>query len=232
MNQVLDEVLRTTLVEFGTRLQAILPNLLAMLVLLGAGLVAGATVRYAVGFVLRHVRFDAFARRTGIGAVLEKGGFRVTPSTVFALALGWLTLAVFVLLAVAALDVKAAVDLVNRAFAYMPNVLAALLLLIFGSLVAGFVRRSVLIGAVNAGLPSARLLAGGAQAGVLVLFGAMAMEHLALGRQVVLVSFTILFGGVVFAIALAFGLAGRDLARESLERLRTRKEPPDDLHHL
>jgi hypothetical protein len=57
-----------------------------------------------------------------------------------------------------------------------------------------------------------------AQTGLMVLFGAMALEHLGLGRQVILIAFAILFGGIVLALALAFGLAGRDLARELLER--------------
>jgi hypothetical protein len=232
MKQVFDEVISTTLVEFGNRFRDFVPNLLAMLVLLGLGLLAGGAVRYAVAFVLRRLAFDRFAQRTGVSTVLQKGGIRAAPSTFLAITLAWFVLAVFVLLAVAALDVTAAVEVVNRAFAYIPNLLIAGGLLLLGSLVAGFVRRSVLIGAVNAGIPSARLLAGGAQVAILILFGAMALEHLGLGRQVILVSFTILFGGVVFALSLAFGLAGRDLARESLEKMRSRREGGDDLHHL
>jgi hypothetical protein len=142
----------------------------------------------------------------------------------------WTLLAVFVLLAIAALDLEFAMDLVSRALAYLPQVLLAGALLLLGALVGAFVRRSVLIAAVNAGLPSARALAGAAHTALLVLFAAMALEHLGVGRQVILTSFTIAFGGVVFALALAFGLAGRDLARDVLERaLRsTPGEAPDD----
>jgi hypothetical protein len=62
----------------------------------------------------------------------------------------------------------------------------------------------------------------------------MALEHLGVGRQVILISFTILFGGVVFALALAFGLAGRDLAGQVLERIARRREEEgrDELKHL
>ena len=232
MKEVFDEVIRTTLVEFGVRFRDFVPNLLAMLVLLAAGLLAGAAVRIGVGFTLRWVGFDRFAERAGVSTVLQKGGIRAAPSKVLSLTLAWLVLAVFVLLAVAALDVTVAVDLVNRSFAYLPHLLVAAALLLLGSLLAGFVRRSVLIAAVNAGIPSARLLAGGAQVALMVLFAAMALEHLGLGRQVILVSFTILFGGVVLALALAFGLAGRDLARDSLEKMRAKKTEPDDLKHL
>jgi hypothetical protein len=232
MNEVFDEVIRTTLVEVGARFQDFVPNLLAMLVLLAIGFLAAVAIRFSVGFLLRWLAFDRFSERTGIRTVLQKGGIRAAPSRVLALTLAWLVLAVFVLLAVAALDLAAAVNLVNEAFAYLPNLLVAGALLLLGSLVAGFVRRSVLIAAVNAGVPSARLLAGGAQAGLLILFAAMALEHLGLGRQVILTSFTILFGGVVLALALAFGLAGRDIARETLDRMRARRPEDDELKHL
>ena len=232
MNEVFDEVIRTTLVEVGARFQDFVPNLLAMLVLLAIGILAAVAIRFSVGFLLRWLAFDRFSERTGIRTVLQKGGIRAAPSRVLALSLAWLVLAIFVLLAVAALDLAAAVNLVNEAFAYLPNLLVAGALLLLGSLVAGFVRRSVLIAAVNAGVPSARLLAGGAQAGLLVLFAAMALEHLGLGRQVILTSFTILFGGVVLALALAFGLAGRDIARETLDRMRARRPEDDELKHI
>jgi hypothetical protein len=69
---------------------------------------------------------------------------------------------------------------------------------------------------------------------ILVLFGAMALEHLGLGTRVVLVAFGILFGGVVLALALAFGLAGRDLAREALRGLARQAggRQDDGINHL
>jgi hypothetical protein len=146
----------------------------------------------------------------------------------------FVVLAFFGLLALGSLDPLFARELVSRALAYLPQVLVAAALIALGAVVAGFVHRGVLIAAVNRGLPSARLLAGFAQSALLILFAAMALEHLGVGRQIILVSFTILFGGVVFALSLAFGLAGRDLARELLERLARKGEPPreDPLRHI
>jgi hypothetical protein len=126
-------------------------------------------------------------------------------------------------------------DLVSRAVTYLPRVLIALALVLLGALVSAFLRRSVLIAAVNAGLPSARILAAAVHTALMILFAAMALEQLGVGRQVILTSFTILFGGGVFALSLAFGLAGRDLAREFLERLlrpRAPEDKGDGLHHL
>jgi hypothetical protein len=233
MREVLDDLIRQTLQGFGQRLAEFGPNLLAMLLILAVGLLAAGVVRFAVRFVLPRLGFDRFAQRAGIALVLQKGGILSAPSAVVALVLAWGLLAVFMLLAIGALDVQIARELVGRAFAYLPQVLIAVTILVLGALVAAFVRRSVLIAAVNAGLPSARLLAGAAHAGLMVLFTAMALEHVGVGRQVILVSFAILFGGAVFAISLSLGLAGRDLAREFLERVaRGRPEGDDDLRHL
>ena len=231
---MLSEVLRTTFGEFGARLQAFAPNLLAMLVLLVTGAVVAGAVRVALAFVLPRLGVDRFAERSGIGDVARRAGLTRRPSRTIALAVAWMVLAVFVLLAVAALDLRVAVDLVSRAFAWLPHLLVAIALLVAGGLVAGFARRSVLIAAVNAGLPSARLLSSGAHAALFVLFAAMALDEVGLGQRVVLTAFAISFGGIVLALALAFGLAGKEIARESLERLLRRRGPEDEdgLRHL
>ena len=231
---MLSEVFRTTFGEFGARLQAFAPNLLAMLMLLLTGAVAAGAVRIGLVFLLPRLGVDRFAERSGIGEVARRAGLTRRPSRTIALAVAWMMLAVFVLLAVAALDLRVAVDLVARAFAWLPHLLVAIALLVAGGLVAGFARRSVLITAVNAGLPSARLLASGVHAALVVLFAAMALEQVGLGQRVVLTAFAIFFGGIVLALALAFGLAGKEIARESLERLLRRRGPEDEdgLRHL
>jgi hypothetical protein len=203
---MLNEVIRTTLVEFADRVRGFAPNILAMLAILLVGVLAAGAVRFAFGFVLPRLGVDRFAERSGLGDVARRAGLTRRPSRTIALAAAWVVLAVFMLLAVAALDVRVAVDLVSRA----------------------------LIAAVNAGLPSARLLSSGAHAALFVLFAAMALEEVGLGQRVVLTAFAISFGGVVLALALAFGLAGKEIARESLERLLRRRGPEDEdgLKHL
>jgi hypothetical protein len=231
---VLADVIRQTLDGFRQELAAFGPRLLAMTVILVVGVVVAGLLRYALRFVLRRLGFDRLAERAGLALGLRKLGFAGQPSGAFAAGAAFLLLAFFVLLALGSLDLQLARELVAQTFSYLPQVLVAAALLVLGAVIAGFVRRGVLIAAVNAGLPSARLLAGFAQSALLILFGAMALEHLGVGRQIILVSFTILFGGVVFALSLAFGLAGRDLARELLERLSRKGEPPreDPLRHL
>lgn len=215
----MNEILRQTWSGFADRLIAFGPNLLAMLVTTVAGVVLAGVVHVALKWLLPRVGVDRFCEHAGIATLLEKGGIAQRPSRVLAGVVAWCVLGVFALFAIAALDLEIAMGLIAQTFAYLPQLLIGLAILLLGALVAGFVRRSVLIAAVNAGLPSARLIAGGAQAALLVLFSAMALDHLGVGRHVILIAFAILFGGVVLALALAFGLAGRDLAHELLGRV-------------
>jgi len=231
---MLNDVFQTTLLHFIDRVRGFAPNILAMLAVLVVGFLLAGAVRVALTFLLPRLGVDRFAERSGLGDVARRAGLTRRPSRNIAVASAWIVLAIFMLLAVAALDVQVAVDLVTRAFAWLPHLLVAVALLLAGGLVAGFARRSVLITAVNAGLPSARLLASGAHAALFVLFAAMALEEVGLGQRVVLTAFAISFGGVVLALALAFGLAGKELARESLERWLRRRGPEDEdgLKHL
>jgi len=235
MWEFLSDVIRKTLTGFGERMAGFGPNILAMLVILLTGFLIAGALHFVLRLLLPRLGFDRFAQRLGLSLILQKGGVARPASAALAALLAWALLAVFVLLAIGALNLEFAMDLVSKTFSYLPQVIIAAALLVLGALVSAFLRRSVLIAAVNAGLPFARLLAGGVHTALMVLFVAMALEHLGVGRQVILVSFTILFGGVVFALSLAFGLAGRELARGFLERLARRAEPAekeDELRHL
>jgi hypothetical protein len=234
MWEFLVQVFGQTLNGFAERLAAFGPNLLAMVVTLAVGILLAGALHVLLKRVLPRLGVDRGAERAGVTAVLEKGGIVSRPSRVLAALLSWAVLGVFVLLAIGTLDIEIAMGLISQTFAYLPQLLIGLAILILGGLVAAFVRRSVLIAAVNAGLPHARALAGSAQVALVILFAAMALEHLGVGRQIILIAFAILFGGVVLALALAFGLAGRDVAREFIDRAaREWRDRSDDVsRHL
>jgi hypothetical protein len=98
-----------------------------------------------------------------------------------------------------------------------------------GFLVGNVVWRGALLATVNAGLPSARLVAGGLRLLVIALSVAIALEQLGLGTAVVLTAFAIAFGALMLGLAIAFGLGGRDVARQILEQqLKGRDSRPSD----
>jgi len=106
----------------------------------------------------------------------------------------------------------------NIIIPYLTHSIGAVLLLIAGTVIARFLERSVLIGAVNAKLQYARFLSLGIKWLVLVLTAAMVLDHLQIGGTVVELAFGILFGGIVLTLALAVGLGSRDIVSRSLER--------------
>jgi hypothetical protein len=111
---------------------------------------------------------------------------------------------------------------------YIARSVGAILLLIGGTVIARFLERSVLIGAVNAKLQYARVLSLGVKWLVLVLTAAMVLDHLQIGGAVVELAFGILFGGIVLTLALAVGLGSRDIVSRSLERSTTFEPLPGD----
>ncbi len=130
----------------------------------------------------------------------------------------WLVLAGGLAVSVGAIDTPLTNVLARRVLAYLPGALAALLILFAGMAIARFVERTVLIEAVNRQIEAARVLALGARWLVVLFAAAMALEHLAIGGVLVIVSFSILFGGIALALALAVGLGARDVVGRALER--------------
>jgi hypothetical protein len=146
----------------------------------------------------------------------------------------WIVWAGFIVSAVDTLQFAPFQGLVREFFAFVPRILVALLVLALGFLVGNFVWRATLLASVNAGMPAARLLSGTLRLLVIAIAVAMALEQLRLATTVVLTAFAITFGALMLGLALAFGLGGRDAAKQLLEqRLKARERPePDTTSHL
>jgi uncharacterized membrane protein len=118
---------------------------------------------------------------------------------------------------------------------YLPNVFTALLVLLVGYVLSNFLGRAALIASVNAGIRVSGVIGKFVKLLVLTLSATMALEQLGIGRETVILTFAIVLAGVMLALALAFGLGGRDLAREYLEKKMRGKdegEERDEISHL
>ena len=212
-----------------------LPRLLALAVVLLVAVAAAWIARAMVRRSLQRVAFDKMTERWGLAEAAEWSPQR-SPSLLVARLAYWMIILVGLLIGVSALDPSMTSMLVVRLLSYLPNLLAAALILAVGAVFARFAARGVLISAVNMHIQWARLLSLGVKWLVLVLAGAMAMEHLSIGGRIVDLAFGILFGGIVLALALAVGLGSKDMVSRSLERQTDRKEEPVDdatrFHHL
>ena len=209
-----------------------LPGLLALLVIFLFTVALAAIVRVALSRFLRGIDFDERVIRWGFPDVAELAPGK-SPSLLVIRVVSWTILVLGLLAGISALDAALPSMLVVRLFVYVPNVLAALIVLGVGVFAARFLARSVLISAVNMRLQSARLLSLGVKWLVLVLAGAMALQHLGLGGSIVTLSFGILFGGIVLAMALAVGLGSKDMVSRSWEQQgQPERDVKEPVHHL
>jgi hypothetical protein len=215
------------LVELGDRLTILLPGMLVMLTLFALGLIVGWVVRVFVTRVARALGFDRALERWGLASTLRRSGIVRTPADVLGLVLFWGIFILFASLGIDALGVPGSRGATALVLAFLPPLFAAALILLVGWVVANFLSQGLLIAAVNAGLPEARVLARATHWGVLLFAGATALTHLGIGKEMVLVAFGITFGGLVLALALAFGLGGRTFARDLLARRLRRDAPPE-----
>jgi hypothetical protein len=214
------------LLQVRERLLAIIPGLLILLTLLVIGFLLASLARVLVFRVGRALGVDGLFERWGIAPSLRRSGILRLPSEVLGLVCFWAIFIIFASVGIDAMALPGAPGATALLVAFLPPLFAAALILLVGWLVANFLSQGVLIAAVNARLPEARLLARGVYWGVLLFAAATALTHLGIGKEMVLVAFGITFGGVVFAMALAFGLGGRNIARHILERRLRREAPP------
>jgi hypothetical protein len=233
VTNICDTILTGPLKDFLQRLITFLPNLFSSLIIFVLGLVLGWILKKIIIKIARLFKTDPFCSTIGITEALEKVGIKGSPSRFLGRIFYWLAVIIFTIIALYALKVPAIENLLEQFLLYLPNIFIAALLITVGYLLGNFLGRTILIAAVNAGMRFAGLLARGVKILIFVFAFAMALEQLGIGRNIVVVAFTILFSGIVFALALAFGLGGKDIARDYLEKkFKEKEEDKDDIQHL
>jgi hypothetical protein len=210
-----------------------LPNLLAMLIIILIGIIAARIVRAVLLRLLKAINFDSWSDRMGLTSVMRKGDLWAKPSIAVGAFVFWLLIIVAFMAGLDALQVRAIDNLTSQFVLYLPRVLAAVLILVFGYIVTGFIGRAVLISAVNRGYHFARLLAEAVRLLLVVLFVAMALEQLQVAPNIVVAAFSIIFGGIVLALAISFGVGGINAAQKIIERETEKKdEGKEDMEHI
>jgi uncharacterized membrane protein len=212
----MSDALHQSLYRVLSLLIAILPGILAFFVALAIFTLIGMALSVILRRGLTWAKLDDHIAR-------DRGSANWTPLTsptaIVAQVSFWGCVLLGLIIGVSAFDTSysTAATLPISLLPYLTHTVGAILLLIAGNLIARFLARSVLIGAVNAQLQYARFLSLGIKWLVLVLTAAMVLDHLQMGGNVVELAFGILFGGIVLTLALAVGLGSRDLVSRSLE---------------
>jgi hypothetical protein len=211
------QALRLSMTRMLSQLASLLPGIVALV----TALLVSALIAWAVAAILRRslarLEFDRRVAQWGFPALVEWSPSS-SPTLLLTRVIAWIVVLIGFLIGISAFDGALPSQFVTGLFAYLPNVMAAIVVLVAGSIIARFLARSVLIGAVNLNLHYARLLSVGVKWLVTVLALTIAIERLGIGGGIIRLAFGILFGGIVLALALAVGLGSKDLVSRSLER--------------
>ena len=219
--------------NFATAFALFVPRLIAAAIIFASGLVVALVLRRIIHRLLVSLHFDRLTHRTGASEMLHNAGMPAA-ELLIARIVFWIVWIGFIVSAVDTLQFGPFQGLVQEFFRFVPRFLIALLVFTLGFLIGNFLWRATLLAAVNAGVPGARLLSGALRLLVIAIGVVMALEELGLATGVVLTAFAITFGAPMLGAAIAFGLGGRDAAKQVLERQfrASRERDSDATPHL
>lgn len=211
---VLLEPLHGLLLQVG----AFLPRLAVAVAVLLAGWLLAKAVRFSVVKAMRALNFHVLTQRAGIDNFLQQGGTRKDTTDLFGLIGYWVVILASLIVAFSGLGLSQVTDLLTRVMFFLPRVLVALLVVVFGAYFSGFVGGAVQGYCRSAGIGDADLLGRVVRYAIMTFVVLLAIDHLDIGGGLIQQTFLILLAGVVFAVALALGLGARERAAHLIER--------------
>ena len=207
------------------QLMAFVPMLLGALLILLIGWLIAKAIEGVVVKVLKTIALDKLADQIQFSSVLAKGGIKNKLSELIGVIIYWLVMLAVGMVGFNALQLTVAAELFQSIVVFLPNVIAAVFILIVGVFAAAFLATTVRTTASNAGIYQSQLLAQAVQAIVVIFAMVAALQQLQI--QFVGEVFLIILGGVSLGTALAFGLGCKDLAgrwvNNLVEQLQSRK---------
>jgi hypothetical protein len=203
---------------FVTKIAVFLPNLFFSIAILLLGWVICNVIKRVVVRVLKLCQFDNLAERAGIKQILERGGIRQAPSDIIGLLTFWFLFLIAIVTTLETLNLSGATDTLHTIYLYIPKIVAALVTLILGLYFANFLETVTRTSCANAGLDAAASIGRAAYIGTTIFVVAGIFEILDIASEIVIWAFILVFGAVCLALALAFGLGGRDVAARYLEK--------------
>jgi len=201
-----------------------LPRLAIALVVVIVGWFIAKAAKFAIVRGLRAINFHVLTARAGLDGFLRDGGIHTDTTDILGLMVYWLVILGALVIGFNSLGLIYVTDLLGRVMLFVPKVMVALLVLAFGAYFARFLANAITAYCKNVHIQDAELLGRLAQYAILTFVVLIALDQVNIGGEIVRQSFLIILAGLVFALALAFGLGGKEWAAEMLERWWPRKK--------
>jgi hypothetical protein len=223
------DILLETAREFLHQIAAFLPRLLLALVVVAIGWLLAKAARFAIERGLRALNLPVLTERAGTDNFLHQAGMRGDTTSLFGLVAYWLVILAALMIAFNGLGLTYITDLLGRLVLFTPKLLVAMLVVVFGSYCARFVGGAVHTYCMEAQIPDADLLGRIARYLIVIFVVMIALGQIDVGGDIVQRTFLIILGGLMLALALAFGLGGKDWAAAMLERWWPRHRRDDEV---
>jgi len=217
---VLLEPARTILAQISQ----FLVSVLLVIIILIIGWLISKLIKTIVTNGLRAIKIDELSDRIELDNLLKKGGITYSLSELIGVVFYWLALLVSFMVAINAIGLTVAADLLNKVVLYIPNVIAAMFILILGMFAATLLRNIVQTAANNAGLSQGKILSAVVETIVIAFAIFVCLEQLRIGIRITELTVAIILGSVGLGLALAFGLGCKDIAgkfvNEQIDKLK------------
>lgn len=212
------QILQNSFNEFFGEFAHFLPKLIGALILLLIGWFIARGVKWAVKRILNTLRFDELADRLEFDEFLKKGGVKTTTSGIVAGLVYWSIMLIVLSAFFDALGIDAVKDLFKNIINFIPNIIIAVIILVLGTFAADFVKNLVEVGLRNAEYNNPELIGKIVKGGIMFFVISLIMTKLNIGGELIQMIIQILLGGLGLALALAFGLGGKDWAAGVIDK--------------
>ncbi len=218
------DIFVASLASFWTQLASFVPQLLAALVLLFVGWLLAKLARNGIVRVLKMLKFDTVSEKSGLEAFLKQADLEVSLASILGNLIYWLIILVMIVTVANSLGLHMVADLFNKVVLYIPNVIVAILVLVFGTVLARFINRIVFAWLNNVGFDGALTVSTFSEYAMMVFVFFIAMEQLQIANELLTAAFIIAFGAIGLAFAIAFGLGARSWAESFIEKMTKSKK--------
>jgi len=214
-----ENLIFTPFTEMTGTVLGFIPTLLFALGVLIVGTFLAHAFEHVVARVFKQIEFDTVSEKMGLTKALHKGGIKRSPSNLIGGLTYWVLMVMVLVMSVKALGITASSALIDKILAYIPSVITGAVALIIGMLLAKFVATVVYITAKNTDMPSPAMLARLSKWAIVGYVSIIYLKEVGFVDLFVGAHYTIFIAGIVFALALSFGLAGKDVASHYLNAL-------------
>jgi len=203
--------------EMLTRVGAFIPKLIGVLVILIIGWLLAKIIESLLVRALKLIRLDTLSEKSGTSNFLAKGGIKYTLSELVGVLVYWIVLLIVMVTALNAMQWTVAAELLNTVVAYIPNIIVAMFLLVFGMFVSTLLGTVIRTAASNAGIVQAKLLGQITQTVVIIFASVIALQQLRIQTGVILNVINITVAAIGLALGLSFGLGCKDIAGKAAQ---------------